>query len=103
MGKRKFSFELFISLLAMAAAGLSAYATYVSVKQSGQIAKFQAFIMLRAEFMVIQKSFPPDYRKKGVEYPVDSKEWRALSRYWYHTFNEWAITTRFGHKDLRDL
>jgi len=103
MKKGRINLELILSIAAIVIAAISVYVSHIAIAQNSQIACFQAFMDLRAEFAEIYKSFPPDYRLKGVTYPVDSPEWNSIKRYWYHSFNEWIITTRFGHSKLHDL
>lgn len=65
-------------------------------------ARTEVYLSLRTRFMSLHAALPHDYGDPGWE-PRDKAEREAATRYWYHAFDEWYVTTQIDRPVLGSL
>jgi hypothetical protein len=105
---RKISIDWIAALSAIAAVLAAIYASNqvdradMAIFSSERASVANTYIELRKAFAEAAGKIDIKYRMNNntPQPAVDSKDWRALSEYWFLAFDEWLITKRYGNQTL---
>jgi hypothetical protein len=89
------------SAVASAAVALAAFfLSWRSDARARVLARTQMFLELRTRFLEVFQRLPP-FDKPSSSYTPEEK--LVVLSYWHHAFDEWYVTNRLSHKDMKEL